>query len=283
MSASKSIFICQNTKCLQLQNTNSTNLNKIVNTEIEFKKQMMCHRCGTSWIVCILCNKRFTFKQMHPTKNHFTICHSIPPPPDFQPYISTMRKTQFLEKKLTVDCNSDTFTMSFEDNVACNILPHKRIVPNNGIAKTNHVSDADMSDSDKAFFASEIIAPKHGFQSLVSKSVLNFSGASLSKDETLYHLDVAKFCSELNGSQQAHFARIMKQTYNRDIFTSTRPPNSLHDIHAFYTRSKHSIFNALPSPHIYTTEHHTYITLTSIIDYFLAYGHVPDYITKMMI
>ena len=53
----------------------------------------------------------------------------------------------------------------------------------------------------------------------------------------------------------------------------------MQDMHSFYTRSKTSIFNALPSPHIKTTSHHTYITLTSLIDYFLAYGHIPEYIT----
>ena len=54
----------------------------------------------------------------------------------------------------------------------------------------------------------------------------------------------------------------------------------MHDIHAFYTRSKTSICNAFPAPPIQVTQHHTYITLTSVIDYFLAYGHVPDYISK---
>ena len=68
----------------------------------------------------------------------------------------------------------------------------------------------------------------------------------------------------------------MKQTCNPDTFTSTRPPHFLHDIRSFYTTSKTSIFNALPSPKIHITQNHTYVTLTSVIDYFLAYGHTPD-------
>ena len=52
----------------------------------------------------------------------------------------------------------------------------------------------------------------------------------------------------------------------------------MQDIHSFYTRSKTSIFNALPSLPIQTTTHHTYSTLTSVIDYYLAYGHIPEYI-----
>ena len=133
-----------------------------------------------------------------------------------------------------------------------------------------------MSEHDKQYFTSEIDTPGKGLQQLVSKAVLNMSASALSKAETFYHLDVAKFCNGLNGPQQAHFARIMKQTSNRETFTCTRPPHSMHDINSFYTRSKYSICNALPAPSIHTTPQHTYVTLTSVIDYFLAYGHEPD-------
>ena len=71
----------------------------------------------------------------------------------------------------------------------------------------------------------------------------------------------------------------MQKTSQSDILKVTRSPQSMHDIHSFYTRSKTSIFNALPSPPIQTTLHHTYVTLTSVIDYFLAYVHTPEYIT----
>ena len=37
-----------------------------------------------------------------------------------------------------------------------------------------------------------------------------------------------------------------------------------------------SIFNALPSQKIHITLNHTYVTLTSVIDYFLEYGHTSD-------
>ena len=59
--------------------------------------------------------------------------------------------------------------------------------------------------------------------------------------------------------------------------------NTFITIYARYTlilyKIKASIFNALPSPRIQTTTHDTYITLTSRVDYFLAYCHKPEYIT----
>ena len=97
--------------------------------------------------------------------------------------------------------------------------------------------------------------------------------------ENLYHLNVAKICTRLDHGQKVAFADIMKTTIHPDTFKHTRPPHSLGDINKFYTKSKYSIFNALPSPTIHTTAHHAYVTLTSVIDYFLAYGHCPEYIT----
>ena len=88
-----------------------------------------------------------------------------------------------------------------------------------------------MSEHDKLYFTSEIDTPGKGLQQIASKAVLNMSESVVSKAETLYHLDVAKFCNGLNGPQQAHFARIMQQTSNRATFTYTRPPHSMHDIH----------------------------------------------------
>ena len=194
--------------------------------------------------------------------------------------ITTVKKRTITEINCSNDCNSSPSSVSFGDIDSYTNLSQTCTTSETHAAMIKHVKNADMSENDKIFFTCEIDTPGKGLQQLVSKSVLNRSGSVVSQAETLYHLDVAKFCNGLNGSQQAHFARIMQQTSNHATFKYTRPPNSMHDIHAFYTRSKTSICNALPAPPIQVTQHHTYITLTSVIDYFLAYGHVPDYITK---
>ena len=194
--------------------------------------------------------------------------------------ITTVKKRTITEINCSNDCNSSPSSVSFGDIDSYTNLSQTCTTSETHAAMIKHVKNADMSENDKIFFTCEIDTPGKGLQQLVSKSVLNRSGSVVSQAETLYHLDVAKFCNGLNGSQQAHFARIMQQTSNHATFTYTRPPNSMHDIHAFYTRSKTSICNALTAPPIQVTQHHTYITLTSVIDYFLAYGHVPDYITK---
>ena len=42
---------------------------------------------------------------------------------------------------------------------------------------------------------------------------------------------------------------------------------------------KSSIFNSLPPPAIHTTPYHSCVTLTLVINYFLAYRHSPAYTT----
>ena len=73
---------------------------------------------------------------------------------------------------------------------------------------------AVISEFDKAYFTAEIDMPNQGFQKLVSKSVLHSSNMVPSNAETLYHLDVAKFCNGLSGSQQVYFTRIMQKNVN---------------------------------------------------------------------
>ena len=269
-----SIFLCQDMQCLQSHQCNPTLFNKVSKTDIAFKKKLMCHHCGTSWFICTLCNIRFN--RNYAVTHHFTKYHKISST-QCTTSMSTAKEPKGTEINFSNDCNSSTSSLSFEHSTpytnTCMASEHHTV-------NTSHVLHANMSEPDKAYFTSEIGTPGEGFQNLVAKSVLNVSHSSLSTAETLYHLDVAKFCTGLNGSQQVHFARIMQQTCNREIFTSSRPPHCLHDIHAFYTRSKTSILNALPSPPIHTTQYHTYISLISVIDYFLAYGHTPDYLTN---
>ena len=75
-----SVYLIQELQCNQIYIINPTRLNKIFNTENAFKKRLLCHHCGTSWFIYILCKNLFSLKQKSHDKQCFSICHSIPSP-----------------------------------------------------------------------------------------------------------------------------------------------------------------------------------------------------------
>jgi hypothetical protein len=119
---------------------------------------------------------------------------------------------------------------------------------------TRDVSMAEMTPQHEQFFSENIEQDGKGFQQLISKAVLDHPNCATTTVENLYHLNVAKFCTRLDHGQKVAFADIMKTTIHPDTFKHTRPPHSLGDINKFYTKSKYSIFNALPSPTIHNYE-----------------------------
>ena len=133
---------------------------------------------------------------------------------------------------------------------------------------TRDVSMAEMTIQHRQFFTANIEQVGKGFQQLISKAVLDHPNCATTNVENLYHLDVTKFCSQLDHVQKVDFACIMKTTIHPDTFNYTRAAHSLSDINKFYTTGKYSIFNVLSSPTMHTTAHHAYVTLTSVIDYF---------------
>ena len=74
----ESIYLCNENQCRQLFLTNQQKeSNRILDTEHPAKKTVLCLTCGTQWIVCILCKKRFNFKHKHRAKQHFENVHKI--------------------------------------------------------------------------------------------------------------------------------------------------------------------------------------------------------------
>ena len=77
MLGRSSIYSCQEVQCKKTSVSSPTSINKIFNTEIEIKKRVLCHHCGTSWLICILCQKRFSINKKKQAYKHFSTCHSI--------------------------------------------------------------------------------------------------------------------------------------------------------------------------------------------------------------
>ena len=265
------LYFCCTKKCQRYYNKTTHNNIRIMNTDLPMKKTAVCNHCGTSWIICTICKKRFTFKNRWRANQHFTIHHNCTTPPSIHPYIEN---EQYNEPTMDYDDESSISTLSVDSNPQ-----HKMHLLYRNNLVTRDVSMAEMTLQHKQFFSANIEQDGKGFQQLISKAVLDHPNCATTTVENLYHLNVAKFCTRLDHGQKVAFADIMKTTIHPDTFKHTRPPHSLGDINKFYTKSKYSIFNALPSPTIHTTAHHAYVTLTSVIDYFLAYGHCPEYIT----
>ena len=76
MLDSASIYLCQAKECLQSHASNSKKVNKIFDTDIDFKKKVICNHCGTSWFICNLCNVSFSGKSYYKSERHFTDFHT---------------------------------------------------------------------------------------------------------------------------------------------------------------------------------------------------------------
>ena len=225
--------------------------------------------CGNSWVVCTACVKAFKGKRNSSTR-HFSTIHK-----EINNTISTHMLTNNKLSQHNVNDNNMMTTFDNDDDQSITSLVSTR--HNNQMCTLQRLENAEMTIDHKDMFTSNMEKFGKGYQQLISKAVLKVAHIDTSYNETKYHLDVATFCQTLDQGQRNHFGRIMNQTMNPNTFQSTKPPESIQDINAFYIKGKTSIFNAIPTPKILTSTHHAYVTVTSVIDYFLAYGYDADY------
>ena len=167
MLDSASIYLCQEKECLQLHASSSKSLNKIINTDIEMKKKILCYHCGTSWFICNLCQVRFEGSHFQ-VKQHFSTYHKIPSS-TLTTKLSTIKKEAMSEVNCSHDCNSITSSLSFGDNDSYIDSSKVCATSKTHVAVINDVKNADMSEHDKQYFTSEIDTPGKGLQQLVSK------------------------------------------------------------------------------------------------------------------
>ena len=273
------IIKCNNRKCqaYQIDSTNNASNIDIIDMDLPIKKHVLCNHCRTGWIICTVCNKMFSMQNMYQANTHFNEEHNS---------VKSMNLNEIeinLNHVNSESYGNDNFsisTLSFDGSQTDNRSGNgKQLISNTTLI--GDVSNADMSLHHKEYFKAEIEQQGQGLKKLITKAVTGYSSSHSTEVENMYHLDVAQFCSGLDHSQKVQFGRIMQNTVNHEKFMCTRPPHSVRDINQFYTKSQSSIFQSLPSPTIHNTESHVYISLTSVIDYFLAYGHVPEYMTHI--
>lgn len=276
------MYQCYNKDCIKfgiLNNhpPNNTSHIDVMNMDLPIKKHVMCNQCGVGWVICTICNKKFNMQNMYLANAHFDEKHNCVDsknPNEIEIDIHHSDDNDYINDNYSIS------TLSF-DGSQTDSKSGKRKQSISNTTYIGDVSNADMSSHHKEYFKAEIEEQGQGLKKLITKAVTGYSTSHLTEVENMYHLDVAQFCNSLDHSQKEQFARIMQNTVNIEKFMNTRPPHSVRDINQFYTKSQSSIFQSLPSPTIHNTESHVYISLTSVIDYFLAYGHIPDYMTHV--
>ena len=73
----------------------------------------------------------------------------------------------------------------------------------------------------------------------------------------------------------------MQESRFKLLFENTRSPLNYADIRRFYTESISSILNNLPCTFPKIEYGHAYVSLSSVIDHFLAYGFKSDHISTL--
>lgn len=263
------IFQCSLKPCVEYFKRGIKKHCIISNTNIAIKKLVTCMNCGNSWVVCTACVKAFKEKR-YSSSSHFSTIHKA--------VTNTISQHESTAKKTSQHSvnHIDMMTL-FDNDDDQSITSLVSTTTNNQMSNLQQLENAEMTIEHKDMFMSNMEQFGKGYQQLVSKAVVKVAHIDTSYNETKYHLDVATFCQTLDQGQRNHFGRIMNQTMDPNTFKATKPPKSLQDINAFYIKGKTSIFNAIPTPQILTSTDHAYVTITSVIEYFLAYGYDADY------
>jgi len=126
-----------------------------------------------------------------------------------------------------------------------------------------------MSEFSKVYFNQNRHGTYNGIQKLVGNAFLQTQNGMAEQEESILQMRITKFCRTLTHSQQTEFLQILNESH-KNPFKSTRLPGNINDINRFYSSSKHSIFQNLPTPSVHIKSGHAYISLTSLIDHFLA-------------
>ena len=84
-----------------------------MNTHLPMKKTAVCSHCGTSWIICTICKKRFTLNNRWTANQHFTIHHNCTTPPSIHPYIEN---EQYNEPTTDYDDESSISKLRVDSN-----------------------------------------------------------------------------------------------------------------------------------------------------------------------
>ena len=252
---------CSNKRCPSFYGNKS--VYPTINQYNNYVHVIQCSICSTSWIVCYPCKKRFELSRSQKAAEHFSTKHSI----EHTNFTHSTRASA----GFTRDTSNDNFTSppAQHENTT-----HSHEI----ISQTPNISASDFNASSSLFFKDQIVNGKEAISRLVARAFVQTSVSTTqvpTPRETELHIKSTKFLSQLPGSMHTEFIDIMNLAKHSASFQTTRLPSTTQEVNKFYLKGKHSVLEQIPIPTICTHENHAFVSLSSIIDHFLAFGISP--------
>ena len=233
--------------------------------------------CYASWFVCTKHKKRFSTRHSSRVKKHFNNSDHIIISRSFEQEVCIP-----ISNDLPTCSDSNTANMFSSDLSSDEHTPPLKLPKqndNNQISFNNPNSRSSKYStiseySSKKYFCDELMTPGNGIRGIVGRAFMqdNNSTKKASKNESDLHIDIAYLCNRLTEDDQYLFSSIVNRLTSTHIFESTRPPLNYSDICSFYTKSKHSILENIPTPRAFEKDNHSCVSIESIINHLLAFG-----------
>ena len=230
---------------------------KANNSVSRHQSLLTCNKCNICWQVCTTCNLRWCARKTSNAVKHFSTEHSTG--------ISRLNtaSTKNVTRSSTTSTNNTNMskTISFLTNT-----------------KDSDLTQSTMPNTSKKFFNQNMLGAYHGVRNLVGTAFQRTNNAMAELEESMFQIRITKFCKTLSHSQQSDFLQILNDS-QKISFQTTRLPRDINDANKFYLSSKNAIFQNLPTPTVQIESSHAYISLTSLIDHFLAYKLPMNFMT----
>ena len=266
LALSKALSKCPDKRCPSNGNKKSHHY-PFVHENNSFQHTIVCSVCSEKWIICLPCKKKFFQQKKESARLHFRSEHNIEYIEDGIDIeadgVADLYTTDFMT---TNEATFSTIRVDSDLNMFSPTNP-----PSTTTSKFNTTSHLYFNDSFKS--TSTAVA---GMVSRAYSQTFQPSIHGVSSTEALFHLRSLHFLSRLPGNLHTDFIKILQMSQKADSFQCTRIPKSTQEIDKFYLKNKYSLMEQLPLPTMSVKEDHAYVSLTSIIDHFLAFGIVPD-------
>ena len=228
----------------------------------QFRTDIQCQNCNSSWVVCTLCNKRFSLKKLYLAENHFMNQHGAQYPNSTNATSLEDNSTNLFH--IETDLINDNLQMDGQDITLQNSI--------------NDINDTNLSTISKNYLAKEAESKSKGLKDIVGSSFFQSSNYPIepSESESKYNLQVTKFLLQIPTTLHQDFLSIINQSQNSSNFQSTRLPENSIDISKIYLSGKSSIYNLLPVPKIMHDSEHAFISLFEIIQFHVAFIWKPN-------
>ena len=264
-------------------------------------------QCYHDWFICSLHNQRFSSRNMKRMKKHFDNTeHCVTSPSDSE-HLCTKTTCFYCDP---IPIKTPTMMLSDHSNSLFDFSPndtwfeHTSSYTDQSITSLNSATsmnnefisnsnfDQDCSASSLQYWCnalpiSNIVEPHSvryfldesnhcdkGLNGIVARASLNsLLNCNFASDrESILHMNIFRLCSSITEADQELLASIISDLTSNDIFQVTRPPLDYLDICNIYTKSKFSIFNNIPCPHVFEFENHACVSLVSLVNHMVAFG-----------